>query len=85
MRNQVLNGQLDVGSLISFIFYTIYVAGGLASVSNLYTEFMNAMGASERCVNFCVMFPDIYDNYLLILIGYLQNAINYINEFQSEH
>ena len=45
---QVIDGQLDVGSLTSFIFYTIYMAFGLTILSNLYTDFMNALGASER-------------------------------------
>lgn len=44
----VTKGQLDVGSLTSFILYTIYIALGLAELSSLFTEFMNALGASER-------------------------------------
>lgn len=44
----VVHGNLSIGSLTSFILYTIYIATGLAIFSGLYTEFMNAIGASER-------------------------------------
>ncbi len=44
----VIDGDLDVGKLTSFVLYTIYIALGLAEFSSLYTEFMNALGASER-------------------------------------
>jgi ABC-type multidrug transport system fused ATPase/permease subunit len=44
----VLHDQFDVGALTSFVLYTIYIALGLAEISGLYTEFMNALGASER-------------------------------------
>lgn len=44
----VIHGKLTVGSLTSFILYTIYIAMDLAILSGLYTEFMNAVGAGER-------------------------------------
>jgi ABC-type multidrug transport system fused ATPase/permease subunit len=44
----VIHGHLKVGSLTSFILYTIYIALDLGMLSGLYTEFMNAVGAAER-------------------------------------
>lgn len=44
----VIHDHLNVGNLTSFILYTIYIAIGLGVLSSLYTEFMNAVGASER-------------------------------------
>ena len=44
----VINDELSIGSLTSFVFYTVYIAMGLGMMSNLYTEFMSAVGASER-------------------------------------
>jgi ATP-binding cassette subfamily B protein len=44
----VIHGDLNVGELTSFILYTIYIAIDLGIFSGLYTEFMNAVGASER-------------------------------------
>lgn len=37
-----------VGDLTSFILYTVYIAMGLGMFGELYTELMNAVGASER-------------------------------------
>jgi ABC-type multidrug transport system fused ATPase/permease subunit len=44
----VIKSQMNVASLTSFVLYTIYIAMGLAEISSLFTEFMNALGASER-------------------------------------
>eukprot|EP01034_Spumella_vulgaris_P022180 gene22180-28290_t len=44
----VIAGKLSIGNLTAFILYTIYIAVGLGIFSSLYTEFMNAVGASER-------------------------------------
>ncbi len=48
--SQVIHGNMSVGSLTAFILYTVYIAIGLGILSGLYTEFMNAVGASERFV-----------------------------------
>lgn len=45
---QVIHGDLNVGQLTSFILYTVYIALGLGIISSLYSDFMNAIGASER-------------------------------------
>lgn len=44
----VIRGEMTVGSLTTFVFYTVYIALGLGILSGLYTDFMNALGASER-------------------------------------
>jgi ABC-type bacteriocin/lantibiotic exporter with double-glycine peptidase domain len=44
----VITGKLAIGELTSFILYTFYIAIGLGIFSGLYTEFSNALGASER-------------------------------------
>lgn len=46
----VIRGEMSVGSLTTFVFYTIYIAIGLGLLSSLYSDFMNAIGASERFV-----------------------------------
>jgi ABC-type multidrug transport system fused ATPase/permease subunit len=45
----VIHDKMNVGDLTSFILYTIYIAIDLGMLSGLYTEFMNAVGAGERC------------------------------------
>jgi len=44
----VLNNELGVGSLTTFILYTIYIALGLGLFGELYTQLMNGVGASQR-------------------------------------
>lgn len=44
----MIEGSMTVGNLTTFIFYTIYIAIYLGLLSGLYTDFMNAVGASER-------------------------------------
>jgi ABC-type multidrug transport system fused ATPase/permease subunit len=45
---EVFHGALDIGSLTSFVFYTLYMAFAMTIMSNLYTDLMSALGASER-------------------------------------
>ena len=44
----VLNGELSVGSLTAFVMYTILIAMGMGLLGGLYSDFMNAVGATER-------------------------------------
>jgi len=44
----VLENSMSVGELISFILYTLIVAGALGAMASLYANFMQAAGASER-------------------------------------
>lgn len=44
----VIHGEMVVGDLTAFVLYSFYIAMGLGIFSGLYTEFSNALGASER-------------------------------------
>ncbi|EGC38752.1 hypothetical protein DICPUDRAFT_148530 [Dictyostelium purpureum] len=45
---QVLKGSLSTGSLTSFLLYTLSLAMALAFVSSLMTDFLRAIGSSDR-------------------------------------
>ena len=45
---EVLAGHLSPGQLISFVIYMVLIAGPVASLSNLYTQTQEALGAAER-------------------------------------
>jgi ATP-binding cassette, subfamily B, bacterial MsbA len=45
---QVLEGNLKVGELISFLIYTMVIAGSIGSFTGLWTQFQEALGASSR-------------------------------------
>ena len=55
----VIDNEINVGDLTAFIFYTLYIAIDLGILSGLYTEFMNAVGASERIFDIMDMIPAI--------------------------
>ena len=44
----VQNGQMDAGSLLTFVIYTVMIGGAIASLGNLYTTIAGALGATER-------------------------------------
>jgi ATP-binding cassette subfamily B protein len=58
----VIEGSMTVGNLTTFIFYTIYIAIYLGVLSGLYTDFMNAVGASERIFQILDTVPRINTN-----------------------
>ena len=44
----VLSGDLTPGQLVSFLLYTLIVAGAIGSFTGLYSELQEALGASQR-------------------------------------
>jgi subfamily B ATP-binding cassette protein MsbA len=44
----VLNGELTPGELVSFLLYTLIVAGAIGTFTGLYSELQEALGASQR-------------------------------------
>ena len=46
--SMVQAGSLDIGELLRFILYTMFIGGSIAGTSALYGEFQKAIGASER-------------------------------------
>jgi len=44
----VQEGEMDAGTLLSFVIYTVMIGGAIASLGNLYTTIAGALGATER-------------------------------------
>lgn len=44
----VQSGDMEAGSLLSFVIYTVMIGGAIASLGNLYTTIASALGATER-------------------------------------
>jgi ABC-type multidrug transport system fused ATPase/permease subunit len=44
----VLQAQLSVGDLLSFVMYTIALAASMGMITSLFNDFMKAVGASKR-------------------------------------
>ena len=45
---QVLNGSLTAGELVTFLLYTLTVAGAIGAFTGLYGSLQEALGASQR-------------------------------------
>jgi ATP-binding cassette, subfamily B, bacterial len=46
----VQNGEMEVGDLISFVFYTGILGGAIASFGTLFTSISQSIGATERII-----------------------------------
>jgi len=55
----VVANVMSPGTLASFVFYAILVAGALGSLSEVWGELQRAAGASERLLELLVEVPDI--------------------------
>jgi len=59
--HEVLQGRLSPGGLISFLFYIFLIAGPLGTLTNLYGQAQEAMGAAGRIFEVLDTTPDIRD------------------------
>ncbi len=44
----VADGEMPVGDLFSFILYTVFIGGAIASFGGVYEQILTALGATER-------------------------------------
>ncbi len=59
---EVLDGRLSAGELIAFLIYGLTVAGSMAGLINLYSQFQEALGATKRVFQIIDTRPDIRDS-----------------------
>ncbi len=57
----VLNGTLTAGTLVSFLLYTITVAGAVGSLASLFSSYQEAVGAARRVFELLSLPPLIAD------------------------
>lgn len=57
----VLDGRLTSGDLVAFVFYAFNIARTVGGMSQLYTTFNSAAGASERLFELIDTTPDTFD------------------------
>lgn len=55
----VLTGELSIGTLSAYILYTLTVAISVATLGNLWTDFMSAAGAASRIFQILDRVPQI--------------------------
>ncbi len=57
--HSVFLGQISSGQLVSFLFYAILMASGMASISDVYGDLQRAAGAMDRLVEILEETPEI--------------------------
>jgi len=55
----VLNGEMTVGDLTTYILYSMFVAGSMGSFPDLYANIQKAVGASERVIEIMEEKPEL--------------------------
>ena len=55
----VMDGSMSVGTLTSFMLYTVFMAFALGGLSSLYSDFNRAIGASERVFELLDRLPGV--------------------------
>jgi subfamily B ATP-binding cassette protein MsbA len=58
---QVIAGNLTPGQLVSFLLYTMMIASPIGAFTGLYSQFQQAMGASERVFDLLDTPPEMQD------------------------
>ena len=59
----VITGELSIGTLSAFILYTMTVVISVSSLGGLWTDFMNAAGASTRIFQILTRIPTISNKH----------------------
>jgi subfamily B ATP-binding cassette protein MsbA len=72
---EVLAGRLSSGSLIAFLIYGINIAASLGSVTALYTQLQEAIGATSRIFELLDEKPDIAETPAAIPLTALRGHI----------
>jgi ATP-binding cassette, subfamily B, bacterial MsbA len=57
----VLEGSLTAGALVSFLLYTVYVAGSVGALAGYFTGYQEAVGAATRVFELMAVEPAVAD------------------------
>lgn len=55
----VTQGELTVGELTGFVFYTIFIGGALAGMGDLYAKIQSTLGGTERILDIIHQEPEL--------------------------
>ncbi len=74
---EVLAGRLEFSTISGFLIYAITIAANLASLSNLYGQFREAMGAVRRVFEILDTQPSVADLPNATILPPIQGAITF--------
>jgi subfamily B ATP-binding cassette protein MsbA len=58
---QVLAGSMTAGELVSFLLYTLTVAGAIGTFTGIYSQLQEALGASRRIFELLAMSVEVHE------------------------
>jgi subfamily B ATP-binding cassette protein MsbA len=76
---EVIAGQLTPGQLVSFLLYTIMIASPIGAFTGLYSQFQQALGASERVFELLDTLPEMQDAADAIPLPPIRGAVRFEN------
>jgi subfamily B ATP-binding cassette protein MsbA len=76
---QVLQGDLTTGELVTFLLYTLTVAGAIGAFTGLYAQIQTALGASQRIFELLGEQSDIQDPEHPVTLSAPQGSITFEN------
>ncbi|MEM1127060.1 MAG: ABC transporter ATP-binding protein [Bacteroidota bacterium] len=74
---EVLDGRLTAGDMVAFIFYAFNIARSVGAMSQLYTVFNSAAGASERLFELLDTRPTVQDAPDAVPLPPAQGAVRF--------
>lgn len=76
---EVLEGRLQIGELVSFLIYSLSVAGSFASLVGIYSSFQESLGAMKRVFEIIDMTPDIQDKPNAKVLANVEGRVSFEN------
>lgn len=74
---EVLEARLTAGELITFLFYAISVAGSFGSLSAMYAQFQQALGATKRVFQLIDEVPGVKDLPDAAVLGRAEGRVTF--------
>jgi len=57
--NMVMNNEMNIGGLVAFIAYTMFIGGAIGSLGNFYAQIVSAIGGTERIMEILNMDSEV--------------------------
>ena len=76
---QVLRGSLTAGELVTFLLYTLIVAGAIGSFTGLYSELQEALGASRRIFELLDETPEVAQPAHAVSLDHINGSVTFVS------
>ncbi len=73
----VLSGELTAGELVTFLLYTLIVAGAIGTFTDLYSQLQEALGASIRIFELLDEAPEIAESANPVVLDRIAGSITF--------